>query len=71
MTLKEKIQAIDDARDDILRNLKDGIEISEYSIDGVSIKKRSPMDMIRELDSLKKTYIKQATTPLSIQLIIK
>lgn len=71
MTLKEKIQAIDEARDDILRNLKDGIEISEYSIDGISIKKRSPMDMIRELDSLKKAYIKEVSTPSSIQLILK
>lgn len=71
MRLKEKIEAIDEARDEILRNLKEGIEISEYSIDGVTIKKRSPIDMIKELDSLKKRYISEISTPCSIQLIIK
>ncbi|PAF53252.1 hypothetical protein BKH42_06910 [Helicobacter sp. 13S00482-2] len=71
MTLKQRIQAIDEARDEILNNLKDGIEISEYSIDGVNIKKRSPIEMIAELEKLKKTYINQISTPNSIQLIIK
>ncbi|PAF49223.1 hypothetical protein BKH41_03845 [Helicobacter sp. 12S02232-10] len=71
MTLAEKIQAIEEAEAEILTNLKNGSEISKYSIDGISIEKRSPIEMIKELKALKASLIASANQSQTIQLILK
>ena len=46
MTTQERILLIDSAIDDVLDNLKDGIEIKEYWIDNLKVVKRSPLELI-------------------------
>ncbi len=58
MTSKEKIIKIDLAIDEIINNLQDGIEISEYEIDNIRIKKRSAYELISELRKMR-TMIKK------------
>ena len=68
MDKEQKIAKIDEAIDDVLNNLKNGFEISEWEIDGIKIKKKSPLELIAELNKLKKTIIKTAL-PKSVQYV--
>ncbi|AQW82919.1 hypothetical protein [Campylobacter pinnipediorum] len=53
----EKIKKIDEAIDNVLSNLGNGIEIKEYYIDNIRIVKRSPLELIQELRRIKKLII--------------
>ncbi|BCZ17055.1 hypothetical protein NHP190003_03370 [Helicobacter sp. NHP19-003] len=53
LSLSEKIYAIDAAIARVLEGLKDGVEISEYEVDGLRVKKCNPIDLIKELQKLK------------------
>lgn len=68
MTKEEKLKLIDEAIDEVLANLKNGFEISEYEIDGIKIKKKSPLELISELQKIKKSIIKQSL-PNSVQYV--
>ena len=60
MTTQERILLIDSAIDDVLDNLKDGIEIKEYWIDNLKVVKRSPLELISELRRIRASIIKDA-----------
>lgn len=60
MTTQERILLIDNAIDDVLDNLKDGIEIKEYWIDNLKVVKRSPLELISELRRIRASIIKDA-----------
>ncbi|MCE3040485.1 hypothetical protein [Helicobacter anatolicus] len=68
METKEKIQAIDNAINNILLNLEDGISITEYSIDGITIKKKSALEVIQELKKLRQIIINK-NSPKAVQFI--
>ncbi|AQW81291.1 hypothetical protein CPIN17260_0997 [Campylobacter pinnipediorum subsp. pinnipediorum] len=57
MEALEKIKKIDEAIDNVLSNLGNGIEIKEYYIDNIRIVKRSPLELIQELRRIKKLII--------------
>ncbi|WP_104740555.1 hypothetical protein [Helicobacter bizzozeronii] len=48
-----RVAKIDTAIQNILDNLANGIEISKYEIDGIKIEKRSPLELINQLEKLK------------------
>ncbi|WP_300450416.1 MULTISPECIES: hypothetical protein [Helicobacter] len=60
MTKEAKIQIIDEAINEVLSNLKNGFEISEYEIDGIKIKKKSPLELIDELSKIKQSMLKKS-----------
>ncbi|MGP1484885.1 MAG: hypothetical protein ACTTJC_02100 [Campylobacter sp.] len=60
MTTKEKIKRIDDAIDDVLDGLKNGIEIKEYQIDNLKVQKRGPLELITELRRIRAVIIDDA-----------
>ncbi|MCD8213779.1 MAG: hypothetical protein LUC34_07030 [Campylobacter sp.] len=60
MTTKEKLALIENAIDDVLSNLSNGIEIKEYWIDSVKVEKRSPLELITELRKIKALTINDA-----------
>lgn len=68
METQEKIQAIDNAINNILLNLEDGISITEYSIDGITIKKKSALEVIQELKKLRQIIINKSS-PKAVQFI--
>ncbi len=70
MDVTTKIQLIDEAINHILLNLKNGLEIKEYEIDGISIKKRSPLELIEELNKLKRIVISKNRVK-SVQYVFK
>ena len=49
-SIKEKIIFIDLAIDEVIKNLQSGIEIKEYQIDNIKIVRRSPLELISELE---------------------
>ncbi|MGP1579411.1 MAG: hypothetical protein ACTTH5_00060 [Wolinella sp.] len=57
MTTKEKITAIDEAIEEVLSNLKDGIFIKEYTIDNLRVSKRSPLELIEELRRIRQLTV--------------
>lgn len=59
-SIKEKINFIDLAIDEVIKNLQSGIEIKEYQIDNIKIVKRSPLELISELRKIKNELIKDA-----------
>ena len=69
MTKAEKAQIIDEAINEILSNLKNGFEISEYEIDGIRIKKRSPLELIEELSKIKSSLLRKA--PKHVNYVFK
>ncbi|TLD80167.1 hypothetical protein LS68_008085 [Helicobacter sp. MIT 05-5293] len=70
MTKEEKTHIIDEAINEILSNLKNGFEISEYEIDGIKIKKKSPLELINELSKIKSALLKKST-PSSVQYVFR
>ncbi|WP_158653614.1 hypothetical protein, partial [Helicobacter salomonis] len=48
-----RIAKIEAAIQDILDNLANGIEISKYEIDGIRVERRSPLELINQLERLK------------------
>ncbi|WP_104639940.1 hypothetical protein [Helicobacter bizzozeronii] len=48
-----RVAKIEAAIQNILDNLANGIEISKYEIDGIRIEKRSPLELINQLEKLK------------------
>ncbi|WP_104682308.1 hypothetical protein [Helicobacter felis] len=48
-----RVAKIEAAIQDILDNLANGIEISKYEIDGIRVERRSPLDLINQLERLK------------------
>ena len=62
MTTQERILLIDSAIDDVLDNLKDGIEIKEYWIDNLKVVKRSPLELRRIRASIIKDAQKAKAT---------
>ncbi|WP_120952179.1 hypothetical protein [Helicobacter sp. L8] len=48
-----RVAKIESAIQDILDNLAKGIEISKYEIDGIRVEKRSPLELINQLERLK------------------
>ncbi|WP_104750193.1 hypothetical protein [Helicobacter cynogastricus] len=48
-----RVAKIEAAIQNILDNLANGIEISKYEIDGIRIERRSPLDLINQLEKLK------------------
>ncbi|MDL0089915.1 hypothetical protein [Campylobacter gastrosuis] len=61
MTPKERLALIDNAIDEVLNNLQNGIEIKEYWIDNLKVSKRSPLELITELRKIRAVTIKDAT----------
>ncbi|QCD44446.1 hypothetical protein [Campylobacter mucosalis] len=61
MTPKERVALIDNAIDEVLSNLQNGIEIKEYWIDNLKVSKRSPLELITELRKIRALTIKDAT----------
>ncbi|BCZ19355.1 hypothetical protein NHP190012_09970 [Helicobacter sp. NHP19-012] len=53
LDVNQKIHAIDTALEHVLNGPKEGVEISEYEIDGLRVKKRNPIELIKELQKLK------------------
>lgn len=70
MTKEQKIYIIDEAINEILSNLKNGFEISEYEIDGIKIKKKSPLELINELNKIKEALFKKSL-PSSVKYTFK
>ena len=70
MEKDEKIALIDEAINEILSNLKNGFEISEWEMDGIKIKKKSPLELINELEKIKESVSKKAL-PRSVQYVFK
>lgn len=68
MNKVEKVRLIDEAINEVLANLKNGFEISEYEIDGIKIKKKSPLELINELEKIKHSIIKKSL-PNSVQYV--
>lgn len=60
LSLTEKIYAIDTAIARVLEGLKDGVEISEYEIEGLRVKKRNPIELIKELQKLRGALMAKA-----------
>ncbi|WP_104759853.1 hypothetical protein [Helicobacter bizzozeronii] len=56
-----RVAKIEAAIQNILDNLANGIEISKYEIDGIRIEKRSPLELINQLERLK---VRLSTKPL-------
>lgn len=61
MTPKERVALIDNAIDEVLSNLQNGIEIKEYWIDNLKVSKRSPLELITELRKIRAITIKDTT----------
>lgn len=68
MTKEAKIALIDEAINEILFNLKNGFEISEWEMDGIKIKKKSPLELISELEKIKDS-INKKSLPRSVQYV--
>ena len=68
MHIAEKIALIDKAIDEVLKSLEDGVGITEYSIDGMTIKKKSPLEVITELKRLK-SLLKEQQRPDVVQYV--
>lgn len=66
----EKIALINKAIDEVLKSLEDGVGITEYSIDGISIKKQSPLEVLQELGRMK-ALLKESQRPDAIQYMFK
>ncbi|WP_121756906.1 hypothetical protein [Helicobacter felis] len=56
-----RVAKIEAAIQDILDNLANGIEISKYEIDGIRVERRSPLELINQLEKLK---VKMSKKPL-------
>lgn len=70
MQKDQKLALIDEAINEILANLKNGFEISEWEMDGIKIKKKSPLELINELEKIKESVSKNAL-PRSVQYVFK
>lgn len=70
MLKEQKITLIDEAINEILSNLKNGFEISEWEMDGIKIKKKSPLELINELEKIRDSINKKAL-PRSVQYVFK
>ncbi|SQH70975.1 hypothetical protein [Helicobacter mustelae] len=70
MTAQEKIKKIDAAINEVLQSLEDGIGITEYTIDGISIKKQSTLEILTELGKMK-ALIKEKQRPERVQFVFK
>ena len=70
MLKEQKIALIDEAINEILSNLKNGFEISEWEMDGIKIKKKSPLELINELEKIKESISKRSL-PRSVQYVFK
>ncbi|MBR2112416.1 MAG: hypothetical protein IJ950_05720 [Helicobacter sp.] len=70
MLKEQKITLIDEAINEILTNLKNGFEISEWEMDGIKIKKKSPLELINELEKIRDSINKKAL-PRSVQYVFK
>ena len=68
MLKEQKITLIDEAINEILANLKNGFEISEWEMDGIKIKKKSPLELINELEKIRDSINKKAL-PRSVQYV--
>ena len=68
MQKDQKLALIDEAINEILANLKNGFEISEWEMDGIKIKKKSPLELINELEKIKESISRKAL-PRSVQYI--
>ena len=68
MQKDQKLTLIDEAINEILANLKNGFEISEWEMDGIKIKKKSPLELINELEKIKESISRKAL-PRSVQYI--
>lgn len=60
MTLKERITLIDNHIEELLSQPITGSQIIKYSIDGISIEKKSVFEMIEALQKLRATLISQS-----------
>ncbi|MGG7049065.1 MULTISPECIES: hypothetical protein [unclassified Campylobacter] len=60
MDIKERIFLIDEAIDNVLKSLNDGIEIKTYWIDNIKVEKRSAYELISELRKMKALIILEA-----------
>ncbi|MDO7253877.1 hypothetical protein [Helicobacter cappadocius] len=70
MTLKEKIDLCNQYINELLTQPITDSQIIKYSIDGVSIEKKSVFEMIEALEKLKASFIKQANKmPPYIQMV--
>ena len=70
MLKEQKIALIDEAINEILANLKNGFEISEWEMDGIKIKKKSPLELINELEKIRDS-INKKSLPRSVQYVFK
>ena len=70
MLKEQKITLIDEAINEILSNLKNGFEISEWEMDGIKIKKKSPLELINELEKIRDS-INKKSLPRSVQYVFK
>lgn len=70
MQKDQKLALIDEAINEILANLKNGFEISEWEMDGIKIKKKSPLELISELEKIRDSINKKAL-PRSVQYVFK
>lgn len=71
MTLKEKIDLCNEHISELLTQPISESQIIKYSIDGVSIEKKSVFEMIEALEKLKASFIAQANKlPPYIQVIV-
>lgn len=68
MQKEQKLALIDEAINEILANLKNGFEISEWEMDGIKIKKKSPLELISELEKIRDS-INKKSLPRSVQYV--
>lgn len=60
MTLQEKIDLCNQHINDLLTQPITESQIIKYSIDGISIEKKSVFEMIEALEKIKRSFIAQA-----------
>ncbi|PAF50842.1 hypothetical protein [Helicobacter sp. 13S00477-4] len=71
MTLKEKIDLCNQHINELLTQPMSESQIIKYSIDGISIEKKSVFEMIEALEKLKASFIASANKlPPYIQVVL-
>lgn len=71
MTLKEKIDLCNEHINELLTQPITESAIIKYTIDGISIEKKSVFEMIQALEKLKASFVAQANKlPPYIQVIV-
>ncbi|TLD97662.1 hypothetical protein LS71_002670 [Helicobacter jaachi] len=68
MNAREQITLIDEAINEVLAQIRNGNDITEWEMDGIKIKRKSSFELLEELGKIKQSLVAK-TKPKSVQFV--